>query len=189
MNKYGEVIGITSAGYTEGQNLNLALPMSYLSDSETNDAVALSTLLSSNKPNVGGSRKDMAFSLLKEFVLENYQEYDKHSNWYSYIEEIDKSNNEGYETYELHYDAESDVLVVSVSDNYYWSHYFHYIFDIEHDQVDSYSGYYYNEYTDDEEYVCFANGTTWVNCAEFSEYYEQGAERSYWLHLPDLSQV
>lgn len=31
LNKYGEVIGITSASYIEGQNLNLALPMSYIS--------------------------------------------------------------------------------------------------------------------------------------------------------------
>lgn len=30
LNKYGEVIGITSAGYEDGQNLNLALPMSYV---------------------------------------------------------------------------------------------------------------------------------------------------------------
>lgn len=31
INKYGDVIGITSASYIDGQNLNLALPMSYLS--------------------------------------------------------------------------------------------------------------------------------------------------------------
>ena len=31
LNKYGEVIGITSASYIDGQNLNLALPMSYIS--------------------------------------------------------------------------------------------------------------------------------------------------------------
>ena len=34
INKYGEVIGITSAGYDEGQNLNLALPMSYVNYSD-----------------------------------------------------------------------------------------------------------------------------------------------------------
>ena len=31
LNKYGEVIGITSASYIDGQNLNLALPISYIS--------------------------------------------------------------------------------------------------------------------------------------------------------------
>ena len=30
LNKYGQVIGITSATYSEGQNLNLAIPMTYL---------------------------------------------------------------------------------------------------------------------------------------------------------------
>lgn len=36
INKYGEVIGITSATYTEGQNLNLAIPMTYLSKVDLN---------------------------------------------------------------------------------------------------------------------------------------------------------
>jgi|GEM_PF-963078 len=32
INKYGDVIGITSASYVDGQNLNVALPMTYLSN-------------------------------------------------------------------------------------------------------------------------------------------------------------
>ena len=35
LNKYGEVIGITSASYAEGQNLNLALPITYIEQAET----------------------------------------------------------------------------------------------------------------------------------------------------------
>lgn len=34
LNKYGQVIAITSATYTEGQNLNLAIPLTYLEDAE-----------------------------------------------------------------------------------------------------------------------------------------------------------
>ncbi len=37
LNKYGQVIGITSATYTEGQNLNLAIPMTYLENANTED--------------------------------------------------------------------------------------------------------------------------------------------------------
>ena len=32
INKYGQVIGITSGSYLGGQNLNVALPMTYVSD-------------------------------------------------------------------------------------------------------------------------------------------------------------
>ncbi len=32
LNKYGQVIGITSATYTDGQNLNLSIPLTYLED-------------------------------------------------------------------------------------------------------------------------------------------------------------
>lgn len=44
LNKYGEVIGITSASYVNGQNLNLALPISYIKEASTESTVALSTV-------------------------------------------------------------------------------------------------------------------------------------------------
>ena len=37
LNKYGQVIGITSATYSDGQNLNLAIPMTYLANIDTTD--------------------------------------------------------------------------------------------------------------------------------------------------------
>jgi hypothetical protein len=42
LNKYGQVIGITSATYTEGQNLNLAIPMTYLEKMDTSGYSPLS---------------------------------------------------------------------------------------------------------------------------------------------------
>jgi S1-C subfamily serine protease len=41
LNKYGQVIGITSATYTEGQNLNLAIPMTYLANAQVEDYAPL----------------------------------------------------------------------------------------------------------------------------------------------------
>lgn len=41
INKYGEVIGITSAQYTNGQNLNFAIPMSALSGFSTSKLISL----------------------------------------------------------------------------------------------------------------------------------------------------
>ena len=43
LNKYGEVIGITSAGFEEGQNLNLAIPIGRLSGIRTGEYVPISS--------------------------------------------------------------------------------------------------------------------------------------------------
>lgn len=43
INKYGDVVGITSAGFVEGQNLNLALPLTYLSG-ESSPLVSLQAI-------------------------------------------------------------------------------------------------------------------------------------------------
>jgi hypothetical protein len=41
LNKYGQVIGITSATYTDGQNLNLSIPLTYLEGMDTDSYVPL----------------------------------------------------------------------------------------------------------------------------------------------------
>ena len=41
LNKYGQVIGITSATYTSGQNLNLSIPLTYLEGMDTSSYVPL----------------------------------------------------------------------------------------------------------------------------------------------------
>ena len=41
LNKYGQVIAITSATYTEGQNLNLAIPLTYLENAEVEEYAPL----------------------------------------------------------------------------------------------------------------------------------------------------
>ena len=51
INKYGDVIGITTAQYVNGQNLNLALPISYIAGYSRNSLDLLSDLF----PNTGGS--------------------------------------------------------------------------------------------------------------------------------------
>ncbi|MCL2044978.1 MAG: S1C family serine protease [Oscillospiraceae bacterium] len=51
INTLGEVIGITTAQYVLGQNLNLALPISYTAGHSRNNMVSLSVLF----PNMGGS--------------------------------------------------------------------------------------------------------------------------------------
>lgn len=48
LNKYGEVVGITSASYVSGQNLNLALPMTYLSNISKSTIKSLSEVAGSS---------------------------------------------------------------------------------------------------------------------------------------------
>ena len=71
INKYGEVIGITSASYIYGQNLNLAIPMSYVDLSAVNNPLTkLSTL----------SGSPSASARLKRFLINegyNYTQFEE----------------------------------------------------------------------------------------------------------------
>ena len=180
LNKYGEVVGITSAGYTAGQNLNLALPMTYLNGYKTNQVTALSTLFpgtagnSSNQSQneAGGSRREMAFSLLKGFVLNNYQKVNEELGWYKYIEEQEKEDGSGYEYFGLYYDYKKDCLIVWVDDVYYSSHAFSYVFDICLDYVDSFASYHFDAYTENAGFVEYASGDALVDVKNFSQSYD-----------------
>ena len=76
LNKYGQVIGITSATYTEGQNLNLALPMTYLEDAAVEKYTALGSssvspsgvlTLVTDKVSVGvGDYADVALTAIEQ---------------------------------------------------------------------------------------------------------------------------
>lgn len=50
LDEYGKVIGITSAGFEEGQNLNLAIPVSYLNDINTDSPITLEKLYALEAP-------------------------------------------------------------------------------------------------------------------------------------------
>lgn len=69
INKYGEVIGITSASYVDGQNLNLALPVSVINGFDRSSLTALSVL---NPPSTPVQRQQAAFDALKAWILQNY---------------------------------------------------------------------------------------------------------------------
>lgn len=71
INKYGEVIGMTSAGFTEGQNLGLALPVSVFQNHLENGLTSMAEIAGINSPNPTEpqlsdnlSRREKAFALL-----------------------------------------------------------------------------------------------------------------------------
>ncbi|MGE4353267.1 MAG: S1C family serine protease [Oscillospiraceae bacterium] len=95
INKYGEAIGITSGSYVNGQNMNLALPISYIENASTKHCIALSETWLSDDP----------ITYLKEYVVENGAEdeiYDEDT--YGIVWPTD----ENY--YSIYYSPESDSL-------------------------------------------------------------------------------
>lgn len=104
LNKYGDVIGITSASYVDGQNLNLALPISIISGFNTSSSVQLSTIAAETKVDC----QQNAFLLLRNWILDNYNTVlsgDK-----AYRETY--SDNTSSSTCGLIYDEEDDCIVL-----------------------------------------------------------------------------
>lgn len=176
LNKKGEVIGITSAGYSEGQNLNLALPISYIEGFNKNDIISLSALFYEKnneyeQPEIGGSREKMAFSLLKGFVLENYQEKDEIMG-YEYTEEIEKKDGSGFDSFTLSYNFDNDKLVMQVVDWKYNSYVFTYYFSIEPDSERTFTMYWLDLYTDNAGLIEVSSGNADFECNKFNQNYK-----------------
>lgn len=77
INKYGEVIGITSAGFTEGENLNLAIPITVISGYNKTNLTSLYDIFFSaipQKPSANPStsgnltREEDAYTWLRAFI-------------------------------------------------------------------------------------------------------------------------
>jgi hypothetical protein len=102
INKYGEAVGITSASYAYGQNLNLALPITYISGYQTAELISLSTLF--DKPQAELQRQ--AFEALGNWIVENANK--DALGFPGYYEDY------GSTDYALVYNTESDRILLSV---------------------------------------------------------------------------
>ena len=113
INKYGEVIGITSAIIESGQNLNLAIPVSIVDISLENELVALSEI---NPPSVPvdaerTQRTFEAFSVLKAYVEASYNEtLDDGQECYYENVEFDDGIIDAY----IYYDEEYDDVTMNL---------------------------------------------------------------------------
>lgn len=96
INQNGEVIGITSAGFEDGQNLNLALPISIIDGYSRNQLTALADLCSNG-----------AYDNLSNWVMANHNYSDEYS--YSYREEINYDDG-STAVYMVSYAPDSDLL-------------------------------------------------------------------------------
>ncbi|MPM21668.1 hypothetical protein SDC9_68113 [bioreactor metagenome] len=102
INRYGEVVGITSATYAYGQNLNLALPISYISGYQNIELVSLSALF--DKPQAELQRQ--AYEALSNWIVKNANE--EVYGFPGYYECF------GPAEYELVYDEDLDYIMLVV---------------------------------------------------------------------------
>lgn len=111
INKYGDVIGITSATYTKGQNLNLAVPITAI---EGYDADSVTPLGGAPKPSGGSStpsgttNQAQAFDALKAFIVSNANSSFGTGNLPTYGETI--RNEYGNHTLKLVYNASKNQI-------------------------------------------------------------------------------
>ncbi len=118
INKLGKVIGITSAVWKEGQNLNLALPISIIKGYNKTAVHPFSALGSGDDGKPLGNidldaypENERAFELLKMFIY-NYQ--NKTMDWGpGYIEVVDYEDGSQAQ-YIISYDESNDEICVSV---------------------------------------------------------------------------
>lgn len=158
LNKYGQVIGITSAGYTEGQNLNLAIPMSALDGYSANKLTSFEFLRLSGVVDATvdiNSRQEVAFSLLKTFILNNYQSTSE-SLGMCYTEAV--RTKDGKNLYSIFYDAEEDSITLNVTHEYSKESRYNFFAAFKKDtKLLWFFGYYLSAY-DGNKYVSVAEG-------------------------------
>ncbi len=71
INKYGEVIGITSAGFTDGENLNLAIPISVIEGYNPTNLTSFNELTGTNQDEYfdeNKTREEQAYAWLAAFI-------------------------------------------------------------------------------------------------------------------------
>ena len=161
INKYGQAIGITSAGYAEGQNLNLALPLTYISDYSKNETIPLDILTEVTK-------YLSAYYALVAVTLEYAQEYDEElgHNFYKI------TNRQGaYVEYNLYYKENQDYIDVYIYYESAHSHAFHYFFSINQNTSETLTYYVYEEYKNGE-FSKISSGKATFYVSEYSSSFD-----------------
>lgn len=183
IDKNGMVIGITSKATVFLQNFNFALPMSYLDNYKANEITSLDTLFpevsddihneqqDEQQNELGGSRKEMAFLLLKGFVMKNYDEYDEGNHSYLYTASIEEDDGTECVYYSLCYYENDECLAVFVTDEFYDVQKFSYGFTIYDDSDTSFTYYVYEANTTNAGFVECSSGTAFIDVSQFGQNY------------------
>ena len=100
-NKFGEVIGITSAGFDEGQNLNLVIPMTALTGYKKGDVTPLSSLTETLP-----ATQNNAFSALASIIKNNRTDYDEDIGY-----EFNYTTEDETQSLSLYYNEKDNVIM------------------------------------------------------------------------------
>ena len=119
INKYGQVIGITSAGYEEGENLGFAIPISVINGYSHDKCTELSELVS-NSNNYDDLSAQNAYDYLIAFVKAYYNDTQSDLLIYSYEEKIST----GSISRQLVYDLSTERISILVFEKYYDQRYY-----------------------------------------------------------------
>ncbi|MBQ6846299.1 MAG: serine protease [Oscillospiraceae bacterium] len=127
LDKYGDVIGITSAGFSEGQNLNLAIPISAIKGYSADKAYPLSAVetsasasgSSNGRPlgniDIDPNDETQVFDLLVKYIINFSNDVLNGNPAYMLSVEMDDGSERDYY---LSYDEEEDIIDVTLFDKY-----------------------------------------------------------------------
>ncbi len=145
ISKLGKVIGITSAGRDDGQNLNLALPISIIKGYKKTTPHPFSALLSPNADKPFGNidldvypEDERAFELLKMWIYSNYTEMAELGPLYSQAYELDDG---GLQILIIYHDESDDSICLCLSEEGYQYSYDVTMWFTVHDSVNLYLTY------------------------------------------------
>ncbi len=151
INRKGQVVGITSAGFNFGQNLNLALPISVIKGYSTQRAFPLSATGEFDNENVVGdidasglSRQQIAYKLLLSWIYNYSNATVGGSPAYVMTMESETAWDAQVE-YTLYYDEEYDCITLMCMYVYSDGEGFFTTIDIVPDEEKAFSRYYYFE--------------------------------------------
>ncbi len=124
LNKYGEVIGITSAGFTDGENLGLAIPISLIQGYSTGSLVSLYELFGNQQsytPQTPSNNSDYSTEdVLKAYIINHYNE--ELNDSIAYTEQNNYEN--GYIENSVSLDEDGTLSLVVYCNYSYLDYYF-----------------------------------------------------------------
>ena len=104
INKYGEVIGITSAGIAEAENIGFALPISSIDNYKASSVTTLEALVAA----ANDAQREQALAILRQFVQSRAN--DAYANYPMYGETT--RNRNGYDRYGLYLNTENNTVTL-----------------------------------------------------------------------------
>lgn len=202
LNEKGKVIGITSAGFLDGQNLNLAIPMSYLEGHKTEAAFSLKRIIEARIAAQEAEKKEeseeddeeplamvnpTAYSVLKGFIKKYHQSVDEElGKEYSVI--VYKSDDIA-RVFSLIYNEEIDYISVRITNLSSEGYSFEHLFSINPNIGITGVTFKGKQDTHNAGIVDLCEGVSVMLCQEFNKDYDFEFIDYYGMELEDTEEI